>query len=667
MMSTPLHDWWLPQRTSLFARFCNTRSPASGAAGISGVELEIIIEHEEKRLSSVYETIDRSRADRGREIARHDARTKELEKERLEALGWKEKNSVTEKLVEHGHYDPRRYLIEFEQKNSPYFGVLGIEDSNKRIGSKTYLIGKQMLMDGNRVAIVDWRRAEISQLFYDFEEGEEYDAEIQGVDREGVISLKTKVGIDRSELHRIERPSQVFELRGGEWRESGSAVASSSETKSQQSDHRMVDIVSLISATQFGMITKESAGCTYLTGSAGTGKTTVALHRLSYLQFAQPELFRKERSLVLMFNRTLRDYVKKTSSELLGSTRVDTFSAWSLTALSALGVTVKTSLDDRFGPFKKNSQLSRLLEQHVHETKKMDPVVDLWRFYTRPCVLDALFAAGREREAFQGEIGRKIEAKDRTVSFADVTLLVRLCQLRRKPDSVVSGAFNFYDHIVIDEAQDFGQLELEAILAACSDRKSLTVCADEKQKILSFVDSDGFANFKAALHSLGLDKENLALSYRSAREIMELAAKVSGRPVDTSKAHPGAAEFHEVRDSTSAAAKLRALVAEFASADPQALTAVICKRKADIKPIHAALTGVAGLHGDGTISFEPGVLVVNTHQVKGLEFTNVVLWDPNEADYRETELDRNLLYVAITRACKRIDIIHWRPLATWFR
>jgi DNA helicase II / ATP-dependent DNA helicase PcrA len=627
-----------------------------------------IIELEQKRLSSVYDTIERAASDRGVSIARHDARTKELEKERLEALGWKEKNGITEKLVDHGHHNPRKYLPEFQQQGSPYFGVIGIDDTDKRIGKKSYLIGKQMLMDGNKVVIVDWRRAEISQLFYDFEEGEEYDATIRGVDREGVITQKSKIGIDRKVLHRVETASEVYELNSAGWGKSGSAkqgvpVASSSDTKSQQSDHRMVDIVSLISAAQFGMITKNSAGCTYLTGSAGTGKTTVALHRLSYLQFDQPELFRTERCLVLMFNRTLRDYVKKTSTELLGSTRVDTFSAWSLTALSALGVTVKTSFDDPFAALKKNSLLSRLLARYVGESKKMDPVVDLLRFYTQTYVLEALCGVAREREAFESEVRRKIEAKDRIMSFADVSILLRLCQLRRAPEAVVAGAFNFYDHIVVDEAQDFGQLELEAILAASSARRSLTVCADEKQKILSFVDADGFSNFRGTLNSLGLDKETLSLSYRSAREIMELASRVSGQPADTSQARPGVAEFHEVRDFASAAGKLRQLVGELGSADPHALTAVICKKKADIKQIHAALSGVAGLHGEGIITFEPGVLVVNSHQVKGLEFTNVVLWNPSDSDYRQNELDRNLLYVAITRACKRIDIIHWSPLA----
>ncbi|HBG07962.1 MAG TPA: helicase, partial [Geobacter sp.] len=227
-----------------------------------------IIDLEQKRLSFVYDTIERSASDRALSIARHDARTKELERERLDALGWKEKNGITEKLVDHGHHSPRKYLVEFTQKASPYFGVIGIADADKRIGKKSYLIGKQMLMDGNKVIIVDWRRAEISQLFYDFEQGEEYEATIQGVDREGVITVRNKIGIDRTLLHRIETPTELFELTAGVWGKNGSTPASTSDTKSQQSDHRMVDIVSLISAAQFGMITRNSAGCTYLTGSA---------------------------------------------------------------------------------------------------------------------------------------------------------------------------------------------------------------------------------------------------------------------------------------------------------------------------------------------------------------------------------------------------------------
>ena len=97
--------------------------------------------------------------------------------------------------------------------------------------------------------------------------------------------------------------------------------------------------------------------------------------------------------------------------------------------------------------------------------------------------------------------------------------------------------------------------------------------------------------------------------------------------------------------------------------DPDCLTAVICKKKSDEKMLHEALAGIKGLHQQGELTFEPGVLVTIAHQVKGVEFANVILYDPNSRDFRKSALDRNLLYVCVTRACRRLDIVHWRELA----
>ncbi len=630
----------------------------------AGQTLDIVAK-EQDRLAGICRIIDRAAVDRNATLAQHDARTRELEQERLASVSWREKNDLTEKLLEHGHYDPRKYLKDFsDSAGSPYFAIIGIEDEDKRIGSKEYLIGKQSLMDGNRVAVVDWRKAEISRLFYDYEEGEDYLETIQGREREGVLVRKDRVGIARQVLHRIETSSDSYELVDGVWQCNGTPFQTSAETKSRAGDHRLVDIVALIDPDQFRMITRETDGCTYITGGAGCGKTTVALHRLSFLHFNQPKLFRPDRCLVLMFNRVLRDYVKKTSEELLGKTRVDTFSAWSLSALGQLGVySLTTTFDDPHGSRKKNSVITELLDRYVKETRKIDPLMDLWRFFSCGYVLDALFAEDRQRQAFAADIQQKLMDKVRVVSFADISILLRLCQLRRPADAVVPGALNHYDHVIVDEAQDLGALELGAVLAATSPRRSLTVCADEKQKILSFVDGTGFVNFRRQLQLSGLDKETLAISYRSAREILELAARVSGRPVDTSKSHSGVVKFYPEKDSSTALRKVRLIVEQLVAREPNSLTAIICRQKADVKTLHQALAGVVGLHVEGEVCFEPGVLVVNAHIVKGVEFTNVILWNPSEADYRQTEIDRNLLYVALTRASKRLYVVHWRPLA----
>lgn len=624
-----------------------------------------IVEKEQLRLMEICRIIDRSAVERNATLARHDAHTRELEQQRLASVSWREKNDLAEKLLEHGHYDPRKYLKDFsDSAGSPYFGIIGIDDSDPRIGRREYLVGRQSLLDGNRVAVVDWRKAEISRLYYDYEEGEDYLETIQGRDREGVLVRKDKVGIARQVLHRIETTSETYELVDGAWHCNGAAFRTSADTKARAGDHRLVDIVALIDPDQFRMITKDTCGCTYITGGAGCGKTTVALHRLSYLQFNQPKFFRPERCLVLMFNRVLRDYVKKTSAELLGKTRVDTFSAWSLAALGQFGVwSLTTTFDDPYGARKKGSVIAELLARYVKETRKIDPVMDLWRFYSSGPLLDALFPEEKQRGAFATEIQQRLMDRVREVSFPDISILLRLCQLRRPGDAVVPGALNHYDHIIVDEAQDLGSLELESVLAAASPRRSLTICADEKQKILSFVDGSGFVNFRKHLQLSGLDRETLSISYRSAREILELASRVSGRAVDTSRSHSGVLQFYPEKDSAAAIEKVRRIVEQLVTREPSALTAIICRKKADVKMLHRALAGVAGLHEEGEVSFEPGVLVVNAHVVKGVEFTNVILWNPSDMEYRETEIDRNLLYVALTRASKRLYVVHWRPLA----
>ncbi|MRR55764.1 MAG: helicase, partial [Deltaproteobacteria bacterium] len=148
--------------------------------GDSGQSLDLVAQ-EQKRLLEICRIIDRSAAERDATLSLHDERARELEKQRLESVSWREKNDLAEKLLEHGHHDPRKYLKDFrDSAGSPYFGIIGIHDCEPKIGHKEYLIGKQSLLDGNRVVIVDWRKAEISRLYYDYEQGEDYLETIQG-------------------------------------------------------------------------------------------------------------------------------------------------------------------------------------------------------------------------------------------------------------------------------------------------------------------------------------------------------------------------------------------------------------------------------------------------------------------------------------------------------
>lgn len=624
-----------------------------------------IVLQEQQRLSDVLASIEETARQNKAKIASHDAYTAELEKARLESVSWREKNSLAFKLIENDKFDPAKYLTSFQMTDSPYFGIVGINDTDKRIGAKEYLIGKQgFVSHDNRALVVDWRKAPISRFFYDYEVGEEYLETIQGKDREGVITRRDTVEIAKRSLRRIECGPDRYELAGGRWVKNEREYHSTTETKVANQDHRMVDIVSLISPDQFHMITSEATdGCTLITGGAGSGKTVVSLHRLSCLQFNDSARFAPDRCLVLMFNKVLRNYVRQTSSELLGSTRVDTFSAWALSAITALtGKVIKPVVDDGLTAQKKSSQLSGLLVRYVQEVQEPDPVQDLWRFYGQPYVLDAMFVEGQGRETFLADLRRCYSVRSQAVSFADLSVLLRLCQLREK-DGPVRDALGWYAHIIVDEGQDLSLLELEAILAATDERNSITLSADSKQKILSWVDGADFDMFQRNLKEVGVSSESLSVSYRCPREIMALASRISNRESEQVGRHSGVLEYHKGADEESALALLRRLVEKLVAEDLNSLTAVICKKKTDEKMLHKALSGVDGLHRPGELTFEPGALVTIAHQVKGVEFANVILYDPNSKDFRKSALDQNLLYVCVTRACRRLDIVYWRELA----
>jgi DNA helicase-2/ATP-dependent DNA helicase PcrA len=624
-----------------------------------------IVLQEQQRLSEVLSSIEETARQNRAKIANHDAYTAELEKERLESVSWREKNSLTEKLIENDKFDPARYLTSFQMTDSPYFGIVGISDTDKRIGAKEYLIGKQgFVSHDNRALVVDWRKAPISRFFYDYEVGEEYLETIQGRDREGLITRRDTVEIAKRLLRRIQCGEELYESAGGKWVKNEKQYHTTSDTKAANQDHRMVDIVSLISPAQFHMITSEATdGCTLITGGAGSGKTVVSLHRLSCLQFNDPERFTPERCLVLMFNKVLRNYVRQTSSELLGSTRVDTFSAWALNAITALtGRVIKPVAGDDLTARKKSSQLSGLLVRYVKEVQEADPIQDLWRFYGQPYVLEAMFAEGKGRETFLAGLRRSYSVRSRAVSFADLSVLLRLCQLREK-DGPVREALGWYAHIIVDEGQDLSLLELEAILAATDKHSSITLSADSKQKILSWVDGADFDIFRKNLQEVGVSNETLSVSYRCPKEIMALAARISNRESEQVGRHSGVLEYHRAEDEECALVMLRRLVEKLVGEDPDSLTAVICKKKTDEKMLHKALAGINGLHEPGELTFEPGALVTIAHQVKGVEFANVILYDPNSKDFRSSALDRNLLYVCVTRSCRRLDIVYWRELA----
>ncbi len=205
---------------------------------------------------------------------------------------------------------------------SPYFGHLRLREQVRGRGlvERDVLIGRATFVDpSNRINIVDWRHAPISQLFYRYGEGSDYEERFDDRALEGEILVRRTVTIEGGVLVRVASPQGIwtrrpgantqeaaasvwdrhevatYELAGGEqtstsptreWRARG--VLGAAPPGVQALNRHLPEIAALIDSRQFDLVTARDAGVVVIQGGAGSGKTTVGLHRLAYLAFTFP-------------------------------------------------------------------------------------------------------------------------------------------------------------------------------------------------------------------------------------------------------------------------------------------------------------------------------------------------------------------------------------------
>jgi DNA helicase-2/ATP-dependent DNA helicase PcrA len=700
-----------------------------------------IIEREEARLGQIADEMRKTLA--GEELDRQnkDRELAELKRQKIEAVGWREKREIEEVIERCRARYAMRHYQNGQVLSNPYFGVLELEDDD--LGKLNYCLGRQSFFDRNGKAIViDWREAPISRLYYEYEAGELYEEEIRGRERSGGVRHKRQVDTAGGELHRIVENGTPL-LRGGDgsWRlaEGGGSVVSGKEEKA---DHRLPEITALISPDQFRTITHPESNTVLLQGGAGSGKTTVGLHRIAYLAYQDAERFRPNRILVVMFNRSLQNYISRILPELgIGSgVQVETYHGWagklfrgarvqfSYTSESIPAGVVRIKkhprvleLVDRYldGLLKKSrdwfleqldhsgdpqrdairaklESLSRfedfvtVLNTHADFVESVQPETRkalrsrlLARFHNHATDLHALFADrtlveetfGQEstldRDALEQLARWQENLENRNaMDFSDTGILLWL--LQRKG---VVAARPGYAHVMVDEAQDLSEIELATLLYAADERQSITICGDMAQKIkgeVSFDTSEGFAGFvRSQQHRTGtsaLKSDTLLVGFRATRPIMELAWHVLGQSPSMSVARNGdpvriiATRSREETLSTSGA-----ILQDYREKHPQALIAVVSRYKADADRVFEELknSGLLHLrrHARDDFSFQPGVVVTNAHQVKGLEFSAVLIINPSAAQYRDDHENRMLLHVVITRAADHLWVVGDQPMA----
>ena len=673
-------------------------------------------------------------------------------------------------------------------RKSPYFGHLRLDEGGKR---RDVLIGARSFVEpGGGVQIVDWRNAPVSRLFYRYEEGDAYEERLGDRLVEGEIVARRTVAIVDAELRRVASPQGTFsrDLHTGAWREvatrrarlhiarDGSAAevvgtaaratpalpapAATPATRGRlgfedggvrRPDRHLPAIAALIDPRQFELITQPSSGLIAVQGSAGSGKTTIGLHRIAYLAFAEPRRFRPEKMLVIVYQRALAAYVSRVLPSLdVDGVPVITFAGWAeavrratLPALEA-GITEDTPpvvmrakahgallriIDDRQvaladwcrarleGDLAGNPDAAAAVAFWDGTSGPVDGRVTALATWLRDATVDpatrnalenvgralrartrdvvgewaALFtdraalgdgfarhAPGAFTPGQLDDLHRWCVARDRlrtggpsedgdvfALDAEDEALLLRIYQRQRGRLSDGKGSLA-YEHMMVDEVQDFSPLELAVLLDTTSAHRSVTLAGDTAQAIAP---EHGFSNWAELLDFLAISHERvepLRVSYRSTREIVDAAEHVLGplmgdvRPVAPRAGAP--VESFAFASAGEAAEFLSHALKELVRLEPEASVALLARHPEQARVYYEALAHaeVPGIRlvADQDFSFTAGIDVTDVRQSKGLEFDIVILLEVSDASYPASDDARRLLHVAMTRAAHQLWVTH---------
>ncbi|WP_458244533.1 HelD family protein [Streptomyces sp. MAI_2237] len=235
-------------------------------------------------------------------------------------------------------------------------------------------------------------------------------------------------------------------------------------------------------------------------------------------------------------------------------------------------------------------------------------------------------------------------------SSADLVLLDEVAGLVEHPEG--------YGHVVVDEAQDLSPMECRAI-ARRVPFGSLTVLGDLAQGTTPWA----ARSWETSLRHLGKPEAAvvpLTTGFRVPAAVVTLANRLLERlDVDVPKGR-SLREDGELRVRAVAGEVTAEVVDAVRDALRDEGSVGVVAADADVELVRAALE-TAGIPAAGPQELGARVAVVPASVVKGLEYDHVVAVEPAAiAEAEPRGLHR--LYVVLTRAVSRLDVVHGRPL-----
>ncbi|NUS09633.1 MAG: ATP-binding domain-containing protein [Nonomuraea sp.] len=587
-----------------------------------------------------------------------------------------------------------------EPEGPPFFGRLDFGEGSAEHRGRAYHIGRRHITGehGGPPLVIDWR-APVARAFY-----RAGARDPQGVD------VRRRFGWSGMTLTGFE------DERLGAGEEGGGALLAAEIERPRVGPMR--DIVATIQPEQDDLVRAGLDTSICVQGAPGTGKTAVGLHRAAYLLYAHRHRLERTGVLVLGPNRAFLGYISAVLPAL-GEMDVE-----QTTLEALLGARPPEAADsEEAAAVKHDVRMAEVLRRALYGRirKPTEPVAAAdgsyrWRVGAdelRRVVDDTRRAAlpygiGRERvrarvvgamrlraegrgqtcnAAWERRIGRAItpaldavwpavrpeevlyevltappggvltDAERAAITWArpprsfksakwtpaDLVLLDELAGLLERPRG--------YGHVIVDEAQDLSPMQCRAV-ARRSEHGSLTVLGDLAQGTTPWA----ARSWPEHLELLGKPDGRvveLTTGFRVPGVVVELANRLlaaldAGVPATRSYRSDGrlriirAAELEKgvveaVREATGFEGSIGVIAADV-----------------QVEAVTCALWN-AGLELGERLSVVPASLA------KGLEYDHVVLAEPAAVAAAE-QRGLNRLYVALTRAVSRLDVVHSEPL-----
>jgi len=601
----------------------------------------------------------------------------------------------------------RRRLVKLSQ--TPYFGRIDFTPQVTGQRMPIYIgIHSFVANTPGLYPIYDWR-APVSSMFYDFELGDAW-YKTPGGTVKGTIELRRQYRIRRSKMefmieNDVNIQDDVLQLE-----------------LSRSSDEKMRNIVATIQRDQNAIIRNETSTIMIIQGVAGSGKTSIAIHRIAFLLYR----FRDELSsgdiLIISPNRVFSDYISNVLPEL-GETQIPEMGMEDLAReLLEHKVNFQTFLQQVFALMNDSGELG----ERVRFKSSMEFVNLLNRYFVylenqwlrardikigtatvpaafvrerfdalqRTPILQRLPMLVDEVQAYvRTELNRKLTGREKTRIFQALneaassqsvlelykgfyTWLKREDLFRMEGDVLeyadvfpliycrlrLEGIsmFQHVKHLVVDEMQDYTPVQYAVLARLFQGRK--TILGDASQAINPY--NSATADDIRKLFPQA-DVVKLNRSYRSTYEITRFTQRIMTDPdlqiIERHGEEPQVVGFQSAEEEE---AEIKRLVSDFRASEYRIL-AIVCKTPSQAEYLFDTLSASdVSLLTEDSDAFREGVVITTVPLAKGLEFDEVIVPYASVDNYA-TEGDRRLLYIACTRAMHRLTVTHTGKRSPW--